>query len=65
MKEPKIYRYAIVDKDGNVVNVSLWDGIATWQPGEGLKAIKDEKDKAEIGGRWTGKAFLPPQEKQI
>lgn len=36
--EPKVFRYAIVDKDGNVVNVSLWDGKTPWQPGEGLKA---------------------------
>ena len=58
----EVSRYAIVDKDGNVTNVTLWDGVTPWQPGEGLKAVKDEDNKAEIGGRWNGEAFLPPQE---
>lgn len=52
MAEPKVFRYAIVDKGGNVVNVSLWDGIPTWTPSEGLKAVKDTDDKAQIGGRF-------------
>lgn len=63
MSELKVFRYAIVDKDGNVVNVSLWDGVTPWTPGEGLKAIKDDNDKAQIGGKWDGTTFLPPQEK--
>lgn len=62
MTKPKVYRYAIVDKDGNITNVSLWDGKTPWQPGEGLKAIKDENNEAQIGGKWDGKVFLPPQE---
>lgn len=61
MEEKKVYRYAIVDGKGNVVNVSLWDGVTPWQPGEGLKAIKDEDDKAQIGGKWDGKKFLQPE----
>lgn len=58
-----VSRYAIVDKDGNIVNVSLWDGVTPWQPPAEHKAIKDEKDEAQIGGKWDGKKFLPPQEK--
>ena len=63
MSELKVFRYAIVDKDGNVVNVSLWDGKTPWTPGEGLKAIKDEDNKAEIGGKWDGTRFTPPSGK--
>lgn len=63
MTEPKVNRYAIVDKKGNVVNVSLWDGVTPWQPGEGLKAIKDEDNKAEIGGKYDGTRFTPPSSK--
>lgn len=59
-KDKKIYRYAIVDADGNITNVSLWDGKTPWQPPEGHKAIKDEENKAEIGGKYDGKKFLPP-----
>lgn len=25
-------RHAVCDKDGNVVNVVLWDGISKWSP---------------------------------
>lgn len=60
MEEKKVYRYAIVDADGNVTNVSLWDGVTPWTPGEGLKAIKDEKEEAQIGGKWDGKKFVRP-----
>lgn len=63
MGKNKVYRYAIVDKDGNVTNVTLWDGVTPWQPGEGLEAVKDKANKAEIGGKWSGKKFLPPSAK--
>lgn len=57
-----VSRYAIVDEKGNVVNVSLWDGKAPWQPPQGHKAIKDENNEVQIGGKWDGKKFLPPKE---
>lgn len=63
MDDKKVYRYAIVDEKGNVTNVSLWDGVTPWAPGEGLKAVKDENNKAEIGGKWDGTTFLPPEGK--
>lgn len=41
-------RYPIINTETNiVVNVSQWDGISLWEPGEGLIAI--QSDVAEIG----------------
>jgi len=32
-------RYALVDEDGLVENVVLWDGAAPWSPPTGLTAV--------------------------
>lgn len=57
----EVSRYAIVDKNNNVVNVTLWDGETPWQPGKGIKAIKDKKNEAQASGKWDGKKFIPPK----
>lgn len=41
-------RYPIIDVATNIViNVSQWDGVTPWSPGEGFIAI--QSDVAEIG----------------
>jgi len=39
-------RYAVV-KDGEVVNVILWDGSAEYDPGEGLTLV--QSDTLQVG----------------
>ena len=38
--------YIVLDADGAVVNVVLWDGRTEWHPGEGLKAIPEAEYRA-------------------
>lgn len=47
-------RWAIVDGDGAVVNVVLWDGDTdTWQPPEGTTPYELADDAAvQPGDRW-------------
>ena len=52
-------RYAIVrNEDGYVINVSLWDGVTPWDPGEGYTAVKS--DVAEIGDTYKDGEFIKP-----
>lgn len=34
-------RYIILNEAGEVVNTVLWDGVAPWEPGEGLRAVPE------------------------
>ncbi|WP_406705265.1 tail fiber assembly protein [Sodalis sp.] len=60
-------RYAVIDAQGNVVNMIRWDGISPWRPREGHRAIdaSNEPD-AMIGGRYEDGKFIrippPPPE---
>ena len=52
-------RYAVVrNEDGYVINVSLWDGVTPWDPGEGYTAVKS--DVAEIGDTYKDGEFIKP-----
>jgi hypothetical protein len=50
-------RRAVLDQDGNVVNVVVADD--TWTPPDGLTVVADET--AEIGGQIVGGVYTPPQ----
>lgn len=53
-------RYAVVDADGKVVNVVLWDGQSDWVPPEGSEAV--QSDDADIGWvRDSGGNLVAPQ----
>lgn len=58
-------RYAVVDPEGNVVNVVLWDGKSKWSPPEGHSIIQHEQ--AGPGGRFVKRGqsddwdYIPPQ----
>jgi len=39
-------RYVVVNEDGEVVNMVLWDGVTDWHPGEGLRAIPETEHRA-------------------
>lgn len=51
-------RYVITDALGAVVNVTEWDGVTEWTPGEGLTAV--QSDEAQIGWTYDGETFAPP-----
>jgi hypothetical protein len=53
--------YAIVDGNGNVINVVSWDGKTPWSPGAGLQAIPDPTGTVGIGWTFVNGAFVAPQ----
>jgi hypothetical protein len=43
-------RYAVVDGEGLVVNVILWDGETPYDPGDGLELVRlEDGDRTEPG----------------
>lgn len=50
-------RYAMI-RDGQVVNVILWDGEADWTPDPDFTVI-DCPDEVGIGWTWDD-GFIPP-----
>lgn len=54
-------RYAVVrESDGLIVNMTSWDGVTAWHPGEGFLAVPDPDGLADMGGHWDGESFSPP-----
>lgn len=45
-------RYAVLDKDGLVVNVIEWDGLAKWSPPDGCTVQPDLDNAIEIKDVW-------------
>lgn len=35
-------RHAVIDQDGNVVNVIIWDGVCKWKPPEGHIVVQHD-----------------------
>ena len=55
MEPDNLYGYAHVDADGMVVNVSVWDGVQPFDPGEGLTLVPLPFEEDEDGvRRYTG-----------
>lgn len=52
--------YAVIDVNGLVVNVVLWDGVSEWTPGAGLRAIPNVGQQGSIGDTWNGTTFVSP-----
>lgn len=44
--EPLIRRYLVLNDQGEPVNITLWDGITPWHPGEGLRAVPEPEPEA-------------------
>ena len=61
-------RYALINANGLVVNVSLWDGETEWQPPEGITVVK-VPDGQPCGPGWTfnGTDWIapPPVEEEM
>lgn len=56
--------YAVIDKNGIVVNVVLWDGVAKWNPPTGMTAALAD-DECRIGGAYINGRFTPPNDKEL
>lgn len=62
-------RFAMVDSNGTVTNVTEWDGNTDpasggWQPPADVEMVKETEatGPALIGGHWDGSTFALPQE---
>ena len=53
-------RWAVVDSDGLVTNVVLWDGVTEWHPGPGLTVVNLAGSSAGPGWTYDGSTFSPP-----
>lgn len=52
-------KYAVLDTEGKIVNMVMWDGKTPFTPGEGFSLIKAADDFI-IGGEITGGVYTPP-----
>jgi len=53
--------YAVINSDGKITNVVLWDGVSEWSPPDGSTAIKINDSGAGIGWTYNKGVFtLPP-----
>lgn len=43
-------RYAVINADGKVVNIIIWDGLSSWRPPIGHRIEKNHD--LNIGDRW-------------
>jgi hypothetical protein len=53
-------RYAVIDGNGVVNNIVLWDEASAWQPPEGHSMVKAEEIVCDIGWVYTGEIFQEP-----
>jgi hypothetical protein len=52
--------WAVIDSDGIVVNIIVWDGAEEWMPPEGMTVIKCGDKPFSIGGSCKNGIFTPP-----
>jgi hypothetical protein len=53
-------RYAIIDSNGLVDNIILWDEAAQWSPPEGMTMVKVEDILCSIGWKYENEVFTDP-----
>ena len=57
--------YAVVDKEGTIVNTVVWDGESTWSPPEGTEAVDCGDNACQIGGTYINGIFTPPAAPEV
>lgn len=55
-------KYAVIDPNGVVNNVILWDEASSWQPPEGHSIVKVEELFCDIGWKYENGEFVKPPE---
>lgn len=53
-------KYAIVDQNGFVSNMIIWDEASQWSPPEGMSMVKAEEVFCDIGWKYENGAFVNP-----
>lgn len=53
-------RHALVDADGVVVNIVLWDRISEWSPEAGLVVIEAGNAAVDVGWTYSDGMFHGP-----
>jgi len=53
-----VQRYAVVDSDGTILNIILWDGRNTYTTTFKLVVTNNNPD-AQIGGTYKDNVFIP------
>lgn len=56
--DPTTCTYALVDPQGNVINVIMWDGQSDYKPPHGHQLVQNRG--ASIGDIFDGKNFTKP-----
>jgi len=57
--------YAVINIDGKITNVVLWDGGSEWNPPDGSTAIKINGSGAGIGWTYSEGFFTPPPTPEV
>ena len=53
-------RYAIINSNGLVDNIILWDEATQWSPPEGMTMVKVEDILCSIGWKYENEVFTDP-----
>ena len=53
-------RYAIINSNGLVDNIILWDEASQWSPPEGMTMVKVEEVRCDIGWKYENEVFTDP-----
>jgi hypothetical protein len=53
-------RYAIVNSNGIVDNIILWDEASQWSPPEGMTMVKLEDVLCDMGWKYENEVFTDP-----
>ena len=60
-----MYRYAVCNKNHEVVNVIIWDGEAKWSPPEGHYVVRhDQCDRGHVYDPKSNSFAYPPTPKE-
>lgn len=55
-------KYAVIDPNGVVNNMILWDEVSQWAPPEGHSIVKAEEVLCDIGWKYENGTFVRPPE---
>ncbi|ELU9811291.1 tail fiber assembly protein [Escherichia coli] len=57
--------YAVVNSDGLIINIVVWDGVTEWGPPEGTHAVRCGDNLCGIGGTYKEGVFNVPPEPEV
>lgn len=57
--------YAVVNADGLIINIVVWDGVTEWAPPEGTQAVRCGDNLCGIGGTYKDGVFGAPPEPEV